>query len=98
MAINVSVPHLNVLTIFPSVWGIMLTRCVQITTVSVVYRYNGGFFPDMILSSQLNAIKRFLYLQPMTLPQRFDIFSPLTGGCSEGLDAFSAEKRPRRSP
>ena len=28
------------------------------------------------------------YLQPMILPKRFDIFSPLTGGCSEGLDAF----------
>ena len=28
-----------------------------------------------------------LYLQPMIPPKRFDIF-PLTGGCSEGLDAF----------
>ena len=27
------------------------------------------------------------YLQPM-IPKRFDIFSPLTGGCSEGLGAF----------
>ena len=24
----------------------------------------------------------------MILPKRFDIFSPLTGGCSKGLDAF----------
>ena len=24
----------------------------------------------------------------MIEPKRFDIFSPLTGGCSEGLDAF----------
>ena len=29
-----------------------------------------------------------LYLQPMIPPKRFDIFSPLTGGCSEGLGAF----------
>ena len=28
-----------------------------------------------------------LYLQPMIPPERFDIF-PLTGGCSDGLDAF----------
>ena len=27
-------------------------------------------------------------LQPMILPERFDMFFPLTGGCSEGLDAF----------
>ena len=29
-----------------------------------------------------------LYMQPMIPPKRFDIFSPLTGGYSEGLDAF----------
>ena len=29
-----------------------------------------------------------LHLQPMIPPKRFDLFSPLTGGCSEGLDAF----------
>ena len=29
-----------------------------------------------------------LSLQPMIPPKRFDIFFPLTGGCSEGLDAF----------
>ena len=32
-----------------------------------------------------------LYLQPIMIPptgKRFDIFSPLTGGCSEGLGAF----------
>ena len=26
-----------------------------------------------------------LYLQPLIPPKRFDNFSPLTGGCSEGL-------------
>ena len=29
-----------------------------------------------------------LYLQPLIPPKRFDIFSSLTGGCSEGLGAF----------
>ena len=29
-----------------------------------------------------------LSLQPMTQPKRFDISPPLTGGCSEGLDAL----------
>ena len=28
------------------------------------------------------------YLQPLIQPKRFDMFSPLTGGCSEGLGAF----------
>ena len=26
-----------------------------------------------------------LYLQPLISPKRFDIFFPITGGCSEGL-------------
>ena len=38
--------------------------------------------------TRLNAMKRLLPLQPMIPPKRFDIFLPLTGGCSEGLDAF----------
>ena len=25
------------------------------------------------------------YLQPLIPPKRFDIFPPITGGCSEGL-------------
>ena len=29
-----------------------------------------------------------LYLQPLIPSKPFDIFSPLTGGCSEGLGAF----------
>ena len=33
-------------------------------------------------------MKRSLFLQPMIPPKRFDIFSPLAEGCSEGLDAF----------
>ena len=59
-------------------------------------QYNGGLLPDIILLTQcyyhratrLYAMKKFLYFQPLIPPKRFDIFSPLTGGCSEGLGAF----------
>ena len=33
--------------------------------------------------------EEILYLQPLIPPKRFDIFSHMTGGCSEGLGAFS---------
>ena len=65
--------------------------------INVNVHYNGGFLPDMILLTQcylhrgtcLNAMKRFcLSLQPLIPPKRFDIFFPITGGCSEGLGAF----------
>ena len=36
----------------------------------------------------LKCHKEVLYLQPLIPPKRFDIFFPLTGGCSEGLGAF----------
>ena len=57
--------------------------------INVNVQYNGGFLPDIKLWTQcylhretcLNAMKR-LYLQPLILPKRFDIFSPITGGCS----------------
>ena len=29
-------------------------------------------------------LRGFVYLQPSIPPKRFDMFSPLTGGCSEG--------------
>ena len=58
-------------------------------------QYNGGFLPDIVLWTRcylhrgtcLNAMKMFLYLQPFLLipPKRFDMFFPITGGCSEGL-------------
>ena len=62
--------------------------------INVNVQYNGGFLPDIILWTQcylhrgtcLNAMKR--YLQPLIPPKRFDIFSPITGGCSEGLGVF----------
>ena len=65
--------------------------------INVNVQYNGGLLPDIILFTQryfhrgtrLNAMKSFfLYLQPLIPPKRFDIFSPLTVGCSEGLGAF----------
>ena len=47
-------------------------------------QYNGGLLPDIILLTQcyyhrgtrLNAMKSFLYLQPMIPPKRFAIFFP----------------------
>ena len=60
--------------------------------------YNGGLLPDIILLidpmlfASGNPFKCheefFLYLQPLIPPKRFDIFSPPTGGCSEGLGVF----------
>ena len=40
----------------------------------------------IIVMIQLNAMKMFLYLQPLIPPKRFDIFPPWLG--SEGLGAF----------
>ena len=43
---------------------------------------------DPMLSASGNLFKwheEVLYLQPSIPPKRFDIFSPITGGCSEGL-------------
>ena len=64
--------------------------------INVNVQYNGGFLPDIILLTRcylhrgtcLNAMKRFCNLQPLIPPKRFDIFFPITGGCSEGLGAF----------
>ena len=69
--------------------------CMAINNINV--QYNGGFLPDIVLLTQcylhrgtcLNGMKRsVLYLQPLIPPKRFDIFSPITGGYSEGLGAF----------
>ena len=64
--------------------------------INISVQYNGGVLPDIMLLTQcyfhrgtrLYAMKRFLYLQPLIPPKRFDVFSPLTGGCSEGLGVF----------
>ena len=66
--------------------------------INVSVQYNGGFLPDIILWPQrylhrgtcLNAMKRFCICSLLIPPTgiRFDIFSPITGGCSEGLGVF----------
>ena len=65
--------------------------------INVSVQYSGGFLPDMIqlddpmLFQSGNPFKcheEVLYLQPLIPPKRFDNFSPLTGGCSEGPGAF----------
>ena len=40
------------------------------------------------LENPIKCHEEGLSLQLMVPPKRFDIFSPLTGGCSEGLYAF----------
>ena len=78
--------------------GMVEARSVNVkktTTTTTGTTYNDGLLPDMILLTQcyyhrgtrLNAMKRFClcslwsHLNVLT-------FFPLTGGCSEGLDAF----------
>ena len=64
--------------------------------INVNVQYNGGFLPDIILWTQcylhrgtcLNAMKRFWICSLLIPPKRFDIFFPITGGCSEGLGVF----------
>ena len=61
--------------------------------INVNVQYNGGFLPDIILWTKcylhrgtcLNAMKWFCICSLLIPPKRFDIFSPITGGCSEGL-------------
>ena len=68
--------------------------CMAINNVNA--QYNGGFFPDIILwtlcylhrGTCLNAMKRFCICSLLIPPKRFDIFPPITGGCSEGLGVF----------
>ena len=68
--------------------------------INVSVQYNGGLLPDIILTvdptlfpsgNPFKCHEEVLYLQPLIQPtgKRFDIFPPLTGGCSEeGLGAF----------
>ena len=63
--------------------------------INVSVQYNVGLLPDIILlthgyyhrGTRLNVMERYLYLQPLIPPKRFEILSPLTGGCPEGLGA-----------
>ena len=65
--------------------------------ININVQYNGGLLPDIILSvdpmlsasgNLFKCHEEVLYLQPLIPPKRFDIFFPITGGCSEGLGAF----------
>ena len=71
--------------------------CCPYMAINVNVQYNGGFLPDIILLTRcylhrsgnlLKCHEKVLYLQPLIPPKRFDIFFSITGGCSEGLDAF----------
>ena len=63
--------------------------------INVSVQYDGGLLPDIILLTQgyyhrgtrLNTMKRFCV---WGLWSHLNVlkFFPLTGGCSEGLDAF----------
>ena len=64
--------------------------------INVSVQSNGGLLPDIILmidpmllpsGNPFKCHEEVLSLQPMIPPKGFDIF-PLTGGCSESLDAF----------
>ena len=63
--------------------------------INLIVHYNGGLLPGIILLPQcyyhrgtrLNAMKRFCIC---SLRSNLNVlsYSPLTGGCSEGLGAF----------
>ena len=63
--------------------------------INVSVQYNDGFLPDIILltlcyyhrGNPIECHEEVLPLQAMIPPtgKRFDMFSPLLGGCSEGL-------------
>ena len=66
--------------------------------INVSVQHNGGFLPGMILltqcyyhhrgnSTRLYAMKMF-WICSQQSHLNVLTFSPLTGGCSEGLDAF----------
>ena len=69
--------------------------------INVSVQHNGGFFTrdytvDPMLLPSGNPFKcheEVLYLQLTIPPKRFDIL-PLTGGCSEGLDAVTTSGHP----
>ena len=64
--------------------------------IDVSVQYNGGLLPDIILLAQcyyhrgtrLNAMKTFFCIRSLLSHLNVLTFSPLTGGCSEGLGAF----------
>ena len=82
---------------FVSVLFLLFSWC-PCMAINVSVQYNVGLLPDrqcivdpMMLFPSGNPFKcheEVLYLQPLIPPKCFDVFSPLTGGCSEDLGAF----------
>ena len=67
--------------------------CMAINVKNV--QYHGGFSPILYCGPNVICIgnlfkchEEVLYLQPLIPPKRVDIFSPITGGCSEDLGVF----------
>ena len=57
--------------------------------INVNVQYDYAVDPMLFPSGNpFKCHEEVLYLQPLIPPKRFDNFSPLTGGCSEGLGAF----------
>ena len=64
--------------------------------INVNVQHKGGLLPDIytvdpMLSASGNLFKcheEVSYLQPLIPPKRFGVFSPIAGGCSEGLGAL----------
>ena len=64
--------------------------------IYVSIQHNGGLLPGIILLTQcyyhrgtrLNAMKRFCIICSLWSHLNVLTFLPLSGGCSEGLDAF----------
>ena len=64
--------------------------------INISVQYNGGLLPEIIMLTQCyyhrgtrsNTMKRFC-LRSLSSHLNVLTFSPLTGGCSEGLDAFN---------
>ena len=58
---------------------------------SITVGFSRHYTVDPMLSASGNLFKcheEILYLQLLIPPKRFDIFFPITGGCSEGLDVL----------
>ena len=65
----------------------------QLPPVFGHFMFLSGGLLDYLMNRSTSATRNVqytevLYLQPLIPPKRFDIFSPITGGCSEGLGAF----------
>ena len=72
--------------------GIGGQSCIVQLLYSMMVDFSPTFNSVAIIPPSGNPIKcheEVLSLQPKILPtKRFDMFSPLTGRCSEGLDTF----------